>query len=82
MKTGRRVWRCELSTVDTAFLLAGVLVAAAYFASETADEREIRTLADELYRRHRLAVGPGRRGDGHAWMETGERLLAVPVARL
>ena len=51
MKTGRRVWRCELSTVDTAFLLAGMLTAAAYFTSDTEDEREIRTLADELYRR-------------------------------
>jgi hypothetical protein len=51
MKTGRRVWRCELSTVDTAFLLAGMLTAAAYFANETAGEHEIRTLADELFRR-------------------------------
>jgi len=51
MKTGRRVWGCELSTVDTAFLLAGMLQAAAYFANETANEREIRTLADELFRR-------------------------------
>ena len=25
MQTGRRAWRCELSTVDTAFLLAGAL---------------------------------------------------------
>ncbi|MBX9584975.1 MAG: hypothetical protein K2X87_32115 [Gemmataceae bacterium] len=29
MKTGRRVGGCELSTVDSAFLLAGALVAAA-----------------------------------------------------
>jgi hypothetical protein len=29
MKTGRRVWQCELSTVDSTFLLAGVLSAAA-----------------------------------------------------
>jgi hypothetical protein len=51
MKTGKRVWKCELSTVDTAFLLAGMLTAAAYFTNEAADEHEIRTLADELYRR-------------------------------
>ena len=51
MKTGKRVWKCELSTVDTAFLLAGMLTAAAYFTNEAADEREIRTLADELYLR-------------------------------
>ena len=29
--TGRRAWRCELSTIDTAILLAGALTAAAYF---------------------------------------------------
>jgi hypothetical protein len=51
MKTGRRVWNCELSTVETAFLLAGMLSAAAYFANESGDEAEIRSLADELYRR-------------------------------
>ena len=51
MKTGRRVWQCELSTVDTAFLLAGALTAAAYFDVESEDEQEIRTLADALYRR-------------------------------
>ena len=51
MKTGKRVWKCELSTIDSTFLLAGMLTAAAYFANESADEHEIRTLADELYRR-------------------------------
>jgi len=51
MQTGRRVWQCELSTVDSAFLLAGGLTAGLYFDAETADESEIRTLADALYRR-------------------------------
>ena len=51
MRTGRRVWQCELSTVDSAFLLAGALTAGAYFDGKTADEQEIRTLADELYLR-------------------------------
>ena len=51
MTTGRRVWNCELSTVDTSFLLAGMLTAAAYFANHTPAECEIRVLADELYRR-------------------------------
>ena len=31
MKTGRRVWQCELSTIDSAFLFAGMLTCAAYF---------------------------------------------------
>ncbi len=51
MTTGKRAWQCELSTVDSAFLLAGVLTAAAYFTNDSADEHEIRALADELYRR-------------------------------
>ncbi len=51
MQTGRRAWQCELSTVDSAFLLAGALTAATYFDAATADETEIRTLGDGLYRR-------------------------------
>ena len=51
MQTGRRAWQCELSTVDSAFLLAGMLTAALYFDGETADEKEIRRLGDALYRR-------------------------------
>ena len=51
MQTGRRAWQCELSTVDSTFLLAGMLTAGSYFDAEAADEREIRTLADALYRR-------------------------------
>jgi hypothetical protein len=51
MNTGRRVWSCELSTIDTALLLAGALTAAVYFDGETAEERKIRELADALYRR-------------------------------
>ncbi|MFZ1470445.1 MAG: glucoamylase family protein [Paracoccaceae bacterium] len=49
MQTGQRVWRCELSMVDTALLIAGVLVASAYF--DRTDEAEIRDLADALFRR-------------------------------
>ena len=51
MKTGRRAWECELSTVDTAFLLAGALTAGIYFDRDNTDELEIRTIADALYRR-------------------------------
>ena len=51
METGRRVWQCELSTVDSAFLFAGMLTAATYFDGDTADEAEIRRLADAIYRR-------------------------------
>jgi hypothetical protein len=51
LTNGRRAWRCELSTIDTAILIAGALTAAAYFDQETDEEREVRTLADALYRR-------------------------------
>lgn len=50
MKTGARVWQCELSLIDTALLMAGVLVAGCYFDG-AGEEKEIRDLADALYRR-------------------------------
>ncbi len=49
--SGKRVWNCELSTIDTALLLAGVLVSAAYFHRNTGEEREIREIADAMYLR-------------------------------
>lgn len=51
MQTGRRAWECELSTIDTTILLAGALTAAAYFDRDTKEEREVRAVADALYRR-------------------------------
>lgn len=51
MKTGRRFDRAiELSSVDTALLLGGVLFAQSYFDRDTPREREIRRLADAIYR--------------------------------
>jgi hypothetical protein len=51
MQTGRRALQCELSTIDTAILLAGVLTAASYFSGESNEEVEIRELAESLYKR-------------------------------
>jgi hypothetical protein len=51
MDTGRRVGQCELSTVDSAFLFAGMLTAATYFDQDIELENEIRSLAEALYRR-------------------------------
>jgi hypothetical protein len=51
IETGRRVWRCELSTIDSALLLAGILTVATYFDHDTDDEAEVRRLGDALYRR-------------------------------
>ena len=39
-RRGQRAWHCELSTIDTALLVAGLLVAARHFSGE--DEREAR----------------------------------------
>lgn len=49
MKSGKRVWECELSTLDTAFLIAGMLTCAAYFDQDSEEEVELRKLAEELY---------------------------------
>lgn len=51
MHSGRRAWKCELSTIDTAIFIAGALTAATYFMGQDAAETEIRTLAESLYRR-------------------------------
>ncbi len=50
-RTGLRVGQWELSTIDTALLMAGVLACQTYFDRDDATERAIRDLADRLYRR-------------------------------
>jgi hypothetical protein len=51
MQTGRRAWKCELSTIDTTFLIAGALLAGAYFDAGSGEEHEIRSIASFLYER-------------------------------
>lgn len=51
MARGRRAINSELSTIDSTFLIAGMLTAAQYFDQDNDAEREIRDLADALYRR-------------------------------
>ena len=92
MRTGRRAWQCELSTVDTAFLLAGMLAAAAYFADDTPEQREIREIADALYRRadwQWMQAADGTIGHGwrpesgfiqHRWQGYDEGLLLYMLA--
>ncbi len=48
MKTGKREWNCELSTIDTSWLLAGIRFASQYYDRENEKEKEIRSLADSL----------------------------------
>ena len=49
--TGNRAPGAELSTVDTALLMAGILSSATFFDSPDATERSIRQLARQLYER-------------------------------
>jgi hypothetical protein len=60
--TGERVWRCELSSVDSAILFCGALHARAYFAGDA----EIHRLATGLFER---AVWP--------WFLNGKSTLSM-----
>jgi hypothetical protein len=51
MHTGARVWRSELSMIDSALLLAGALTAGRYFTANTAAEIQLRELVEVLYHR-------------------------------
>jgi len=67
LTTGARAWRCELSPMDTALLIAGMLTAAAHFTDDTPAEVEIRHLADAIYRRVDWRWAQG----GHATIRQG-----------
>jgi hypothetical protein len=51
LQTGVRAWNSELSTIDTALLLAGILDVKQYFNGADPDEVQIRALADSINRR-------------------------------
>ncbi|MDP1698811.1 MAG: glucoamylase family protein [Xanthomonadaceae bacterium] len=51
MHSGARAWQSELSVIDTALLIAGVLSAATYFDAECSGEVALRSLARSLYDR-------------------------------
>jgi hypothetical protein len=90
--TGKRYGDSELSTVDTALLIAGVLFVAGYFDQEDAGEAEIRKIADDLYRRVnwpwaiqqspdiRMAWSPELEFGGHDWRGYNEAMLVFILA--
>lgn len=45
-ETGERIWKCELSSIDTALLMCGVLSCRTHF-----EDREVETLAERIYGR-------------------------------
>ncbi len=51
LQTGQRTWKSELSTIDTTYLLCGMLTAAQYFDRDDPGELEIRRLVDSLFAR-------------------------------
>jgi hypothetical protein len=51
VQTGRRAWQSELSSIDTALLIVGMLTAGAYFSALTPAETDLRQLAKVLYER-------------------------------
>lgn len=66
--TGERFEKVELSTIDTALLLAGALFCQSYFDGQNAEEDSIRALADSLYARAEWTwASPRPPMIGHGW---------------
>ena len=90
--SGRRAWRSELSTIDTALLVAGVLCAASFFDDDSLDAQELRSAAETIYCRIEwnwaqngggaLALGwkPERGFLRHRWIGYSEALLLYVLA--
>lgn len=51
MDTGTREWNCELSSIDSGILFMGIIFARNYYNKTTDEEKEIRTLSEELLSR-------------------------------
>ena len=82
MITGRRAGACELSTVDSGFLFAGMLAAAVFFDRDSEEEQEIRRLADALYRRADWQWAcDGQATVIHGW-KPEKWFSAVPLGRI
>ena len=90
--TALRTWNCELSTMDTALLMAGVLFCQSYFDRMTDGEDEIRRTADSLFRRVdwqwamggargiRLGWEPGKGFHRMAWRGYNEAMILYVLA--
>ena len=72
MKTGTRSGDIELSTVDTALLLGGMLFCQSYFDGQHPEEVEIRRLAEDIYGRVDWKWAQARGAAiGHGWTPEG-----------
>ena len=82
MKTGQRYEDSELSTVDTAILLAGALFCQSYFDGSNPEEVEIRRLVDEIYARVDWPWAAGAAARDQSRLVARRRLPRVRLARL
>lgn len=92
MDSGQRFFKCELSSIDTGLLLAGVLSCESYFDRDTPIEKSIRGLAKKLVDRVEwdwMLTDDGRLGMGwkpesgflpHAWRGYDEAVLLHIIA--
>lgn len=51
MQTGQREWNCELSSIDTGLLFAGIIFARNFFNQENENENSIRDLSEKMLNR-------------------------------
>ena len=92
MKTGLRAPKSELSTVDTALLIGGMLHAQTFFNGDHADEVAIRETVDQIYwridwkwaqvRGQLISMGwsPEKQFIPHDWNGYNEAMLVVLLA--
>ena len=72
INTGERLWDSEVSSVDTAILLCGILTCRAHF-----EDREIVQLAHDDIQPRRLDLAFRRHSLAHPGMDAGVRISAV-----
>lgn len=86
LQTGRRAWNSEVSSIDTAILMMGVLTAGEYFGGETRAKaerlyREVNWpwFVDESRNMFRMAYRPEKGFEGH-WDFYAEQLMLYVLA--
>ena len=86
LNTGQRAWESEVSSIDTAILLMGVLTAGQYFGGEVADKArtiykgvDFPTFLDEDRQMFYMAWRPDRGYEGH-WDFYAEQLMLYVLA--
>lgn len=92
LESGLRFEKVELSTIDTALLLAGILMCQSYFDLQNSAEEDIRAYADSVYRRvdwrwaqprpPQVALGwyPERGFIAHDWQGYDEAMILYILA--